>query len=60
MINTEKSELHKKATITRDAAMLLLLGPLRDAVSWAFEEIGEPTAAESGERRSVCVKKELI
>ena len=43
MINTEKLELHIKAAITTKKSrlmLLLLLGPLRDAVWCALEKIG--------------------
>jgi hypothetical protein len=50
MINTEKSELHSKATRRmRDAVLLLFLlrRPHTDAVTFcAFEKIREPTTAE--------------
>jgi hypothetical protein len=54
MINTEKSELHNKATRTmRDAVMLLFLlcRLLRDAMMFcAFEKIREPTTTEKRHR----------
>jgi hypothetical protein len=66
MINTEKSELHIKATRTvKDAVKLLFL--LRRALSnvvtfCAFKKIRKPTTVEKRRRkqRSVCERKEIL
>jgi len=57
--NTEKSEIHNKATkITRDAMMLLLTCRLlREVVTFcAFEKLRESTTAEKRhrEQQSIC------
>jgi len=65
MNDTEKSEIHNKATRTViDAAMLLLLRRLpRDAATFcAFQKIRETTTAEQRrpEQLVFCERKEFV
>jgi hypothetical protein len=62
MINTDKLELHIKAAITTKKSrlmLLVLLGPLRDAVACALEKFGGTANSQKLEGRSVCEKKGL-